>query len=383
MRVPENVKQLLVQHGPFATVYLDANRVSANGAGEVALRWRKLRADLERAGTDETTLTALDEAIDSPPNAGGPRGRVLVAAAGTVLFDEVLPSPPVRQFAAWTPLPNLVPYLAQRGPAIAHVLVVADRTGADVSVVSAEHAAERLGADESHSVEGSQQYPVTKTSVRDWSEQHFQQRVQNSWAANAKDVADAVRPLAEQVKAEAVIVAGDPRARSLLCRDLPNVLDQHVQVIDVEEGGRGAGSSSDSLAGAVRDALLRISWHRRHEVLTHLQQNIGREHFAAAGTRDVLHALQRSQVDTVVLSDDPSSPLTAWIGPEPMQVAETRDELAAMGVSDPEQERYDAALLRAIAGTDAELLITPNAHDYVRDGIAALLRYEDAATPAP
>jgi hypothetical protein len=383
MRVPENVKQVLTARGPFATVYLDADRATEHGAGEVALRWRELRGELERAGADGRTLDALDEAVNEPPRIAGPHGRVLVGGGGAVLFDELLPRRPVRQFACWSPLPHLVPYLAQRGPAVAHVLVVADRIGADLAAVSAEHAAEHLGADETRQVQGSRPYPVTKTSVRDWSEQHFQQRVENSWAANAKDVADAVRPYVERVGAEVVILAGDPRARSLLARDLPQVLDQHVQIVEVEHGARAAGASAESLAAAVSDTLLRISWHRRHEVLGHLQQNLGREHFAAAGTADVLHALQRAQVDTVVLSDEPSSPMTAWIGPQPLQVAGSRSELTAMGVREPEKDRYDAGVLRAVAGADAELLITPNGHDYVQDGIAALLRYEDAATPAP
>jgi hypothetical protein len=383
MRVPDNIKQVYAQHGPFATVYLDATRSTEHGAGEVALRWREQRGVLSRAGADDATLAALDAALENPPRTGGPRGRVLAAADGRVVFDEVLPQPPVRPFASWAPLPALVPYLAQRGPAIAHVLVVADRTGADVSAVSAEHAAEGLAPDAQHTVEGSQPYPVTKTSVRDWSEQHFQQRVENSWAANAKDVAAAVRTAVAEVGAEAVLVAGDARARALLEQDLPAVLDQHVQVVGLEHGARGAGASAGSLAESVRDALLKLSWHRRHEVLTHLQQNVGRERFAATGTAEVLGALQRSQVDTVVLSDDPSSPLTAWVGPEPLQVAGSAEELGAMGVREPRQDRYDSALLRAVIGSDAELLITPNAHDYVRGGVGALLRYDDAATPAP
>ncbi len=38
----------------------------------------------------------------------------------------------------------------------------------------------------------------------------------------------------------------------------------------------------------------------------------------------------------------------------------------------------DAALVRAVVGSGAELVITPDPHSDVRDGIAALLRYADA-----
>jgi hypothetical protein len=52
-----------------------------------------------------------------------------------------------------------------------------------------------------------------------------------------------------------------------------------------------------------------------------------------------------------------------------------------MGVSDAQEDRFDAALVRALAGSGAGLLITPNAHQYVPDGIGALLRYDDDSTP--
>jgi hypothetical protein len=52
-----------------------------------------------------------------------------------------------------------------------------------------------------------------------------------------------------------------------------------------------------------------------------------------------------------------------------------------MGVGSPEQDRFDSALVRALAGSSAGLLITPNAHQYVQDGIGALLRYDDESTP--
>jgi hypothetical protein len=118
-------------------------------------------------------------------------------------------------------------------------------------------------------------------------------------------------------------------------------------------------------------------------MLEHLQQNVGRGDYAVTGVTDVLAAVRRSQVDTVIISDDPTSTLTAWIGPEPLHLGSSRDELRELGVADPQQDRFDSALLRAVVGSGARLLITPNAHDYVRDGIAALLRYTDASTPAP
>jgi hypothetical protein len=44
-------------------------------------------------------------------------------------------------------------------------------------------------------------------------------------------------------------------------------------------------------------------------------------------------------------------------------------------VPEPKQARFDAALVRAAVCTGARLLVTPDAHQYVPQGIAAILRY--------
>jgi hypothetical protein len=91
--------------------------------------------------------------------------------------------------------------------------------------------------------------------------------------------------------------------------------------------------------------------------------------------------VRRGQVDTLVLAEDPSSTLHAWIGPQPLQLALVEDELAAMGVTAPQRDRLDAAFVRALAGSDASLLAVPPGDVALPDGIAALLRYTDEATP--
>ena len=370
MQLPHDIVAIARTTGPMATVYLDVTRSVEQAQQAIDLRWRGLRADLAAAGAPESTLAAIDSVIgrhDVPAEHGG-HGQVVVAAGERVLFDHPLPHPPRRDEARWSPLPHLLPYLAALEPAIAHVLVVADRTGADLTAVRSLDAAEHVAAGTRTHVTGSEQHPIHKASVRDWSEQHFQQRVENSWAANARDVADAVAKQVADIHARAVVLQGDARALALLRTDLPHVLHPDVAVLAAEDGD-------------VAGALLRLSWRERRAVLEHLQQNIGRGQYAVAGAREVLQAARRAQVDTLVLSDDPSSTLSAWVGPEPLQVALQRADLLAMGVQEPQRDRYDAALLRALAGTGAAVVVTPNAHEYVHEGVAALLRYTDAATP--
>jgi phosphoglycolate phosphatase-like HAD superfamily hydrolase len=357
--------------GPFITVLLDATRSTEAGAREVELRWRALRAQLSEQGADAPDLDALDAAIDDDRQPGR-HGRALVAADGEVLFSDVLPEPPRREFAVVAPLPHLMPYVAQRGHRIPYLLVVTDRTGADIAVPPWIG-----GAVET--VEGGDQFPTHKTGRDDWSELHFQHRVENAWEHNARDVADVVARRARAIGAELVIVAGDERARAMLDTQLQKDLPRGSAVIKAERGGRGDGASEQALQEAVHEALLRAVWRRRRELLEHLQQNLGRAEYAVAGVTDVVDALRRAAVDTLVISDDPSSTLRAFVGPEPVQFALREDDVRALGVADPEQDRLDAALVRAVVGTGARLVTTPNAHDYLPDGIGALLRYDDRA----
>jgi hypothetical protein len=174
-----------------------------------------------------------------------------------------------------------------------------------------------------------------------------------------------------------VIVAGDVRARSLIADDLPGSVTQRATVRTVEQGGRAAGSSAQALEATVDDEVLREVWRERRSVLEHLAQNLGRHEYAVAGVGPVTEALRMHEVDTIVLSDDPSSTFTAWIGTGATDFGLDDSEAEAFGITDVQHERYDAALVRAAVGSAAKLVITPGAHDYLPDGIGALLRAKE------
>jgi hypothetical protein len=366
--LPREVTRLYERPGPFATAYLDATRTTELGAEQVRLRWQALRSTLLHAGADEATVAALDDSAEE--RISGEHGRVLVGAGGETLLAASLPHPPIRPLARWAPLPHVMPYLAQQGPRIPYVVVLADRGGADISTSSGT----------TTTVTGSHGYPHRKTSTSDWSEQHFQQRVENSWAANAREVAAVVAEDAARVRAAVVMLAGDPRARGLLRTELPTFLDPDVEVVQLSKGGREPGALHRELDGAIEGVLLQRALRDRDRVLARLGAALGHG-LAVTGVGDVVAAVRRGQVDTVVLAEDPSSTLHAWIGPQPLQLALVEDELPAMGVAVPQRDRLDAALVRALAGADASLLTVSPDDVTLADGIAALLRYTDEATP--
>jgi hypothetical protein len=357
--------------GPFVTVYLDATRSNESGAREIGVRWRDARTGLEKDGVDPRSLAAVEQAIERDAGTAGPHGLVLVAADGELCFADQLHQPPPAGSAEVAPLPHLMPYFAQRATDLPHVVVVADRTGADVLAVRAD------GAETAESVEGRVDYPLHRTATVDWSERHFQLRVENSWKSNARDVAAAVVRVANDARARLVVVAGDVRARHMITDELGSALPQGVTVCPIDDGGRAAGSSEEALRAGVREQVLRQAWRERRAVLEHLGQNIGRGRYAVAGVAEVTEALRRSQVDTVVLSDDPSSTLRAWIGPKPTEFGLVGEEAQALGAEPVGHDRYDAALVRAVVGTGARLVVTPGAHEYLADGIGALLRYDE------
>jgi hypothetical protein len=382
MRIPDEVSRVYRRHGPFATAYLDATRATERGADEVRARWQAQRRDLAHEGADEATLSTMDEAAGRHHELPGERGQVLVAAGGQLLLDETLPRRPIRPGARWAPLPHLMPYLAQQGPRIAHVVVVADRAGADVSAVTAAAAA-AAAPPERETVEGSHAHPLHKTSTGEWSERHFQQYVENNWAANAREVAAAARRYVLRIGAKLIVLAGDSHARGLLRTDLPQVLPPDVEIAEVDEGGRGAGASEQALTEAVRGLVLQRDRRVREQAL----QRLGEAHghgLAATGVDEVVDALRRAQVDTLVVVDHPSSTATAWVGPEPLQLAREAEELRSLGVSAPQRDRLDAAFVRALAGTSASVLTVPPDDVDARalpGGVAALLRYSDSASP--
>src|SRR5690349_319213 len=122
--------------GPFVTVWIDASRSTENGAHEVELRWADVRAELAAAATDvdEATLAAIGEAILAD-RAPGRHGLLVVAADGRVHLAAPLREAPTRSTGEIAPLPRLMPYLADRALGLPHLVVVADRTGADILVV--------------------------------------------------------------------------------------------------------------------------------------------------------------------------------------------------------------------------------------------------------
>jgi hypothetical protein len=360
---------LYAHPGPWASVYLDASRDTEDAAAAIELRWRALRGSLIEQGADRPTVDALDLAIRRHEPWPGDYGLAAFATQGTVEYTEYLSAPPRKDLAAYGPVPHTMPLVAQRGEQVAWVRVLADRTGADVDALSAG------GVPRQAHVRGRESYPIRKVQPGSWSQSRFQREAEMAWHRNAGDAALATVDLAEAVGAEVIVVAGDERADAALATQLPERWQDRMVLTGV--GSRAAGADPSRLDEVTVEAIAEVAAQHTQEALDRfgMQEDVG------GGLDATVDALQRRQVDTMLIADDPSSTERLWVGPEPTDIATDPDHLAALAVSEPVPVRADAALIRALVGGDAGLVLIGPDEAPEPDGVGVVLRYVDAGTP--
>jgi hypothetical protein len=368
------LRPLFDRPGPWVSVYLDATRASENADHEVDLRWRGLREQLEQQGADADTLDAVRTAMDEHPYQPGRYGLAVFARAGEASLVETLSAPPPVDEAYLGPLPHAMPLVVQRGEEVPYVRVLADRTGADLDALSVD------GVPRHRTVTGSATFPLRKVHAGGWSDRRYQQAVEESWKRNADDVAAAAVQLAEAVGAEVIVVGGDVRAVQTFPGRLPKRWQDRL--VQTDAGARSPGADEAALDDVTIQAVADIADRNTRETIDRYQSQRGAAQ-ASTGLADVVTHLQRGQVDTVLLVNDLSSTDTLWIDPDDPTLLSVDDHvLREAGVQNPLKVRADAALLRAIAGTGAHLILVGPEEVPLDDGIAAVLRYADASSAA-
>ncbi len=364
------LRPLYAQPGPWASVYLDASRDTENAHLAVDLRWRALRERLAEQGAEPRTVAALDGVVRGHDPMPGDYGLAAFATEGRVVLTEYLSAPPLTDLATYGPIAHAMPLVAQRREQIPWVRVLASRTGADVEGVSAG------GVPRHAHVKGGNQFPIRRVKPGAWSQSNFQREALVAWKRNAGDAAAATADLADRVGAEVVVVAGDVHARSMLAAQLPEKWQDRV--VQTDAGSRAAGAKPEALDDVTVQAIAEVAAQHTDGTL----DRFGMQEQVGEGLDAVVVALQRGQVDTMLIVDDPSSTERLWVGSVPTAIATSPDGLIAMSVTDPIEVRADAALIRALVGTDAAVTVLgPDESPELTDGVGAILRYVDVATP--
>ena len=244
-------RDLFERTGPFATIYLEATNPGENAAKQTELRWRGLSDSLAEQGADDKTIAALDDVFSSTePGDLNAYGRVVVASADGVLFDEAVEGVEASgDSAIWSPLPELGAYYRSQSGSLRVLLVVADKTGGDVHQVIASNAE---GAREltEETVGGSAIEQVHKPREGGNAHKQRQRRHEQASYQNAADVVAGIRSAASSFRPELVVLAGEVQGREVVREQLPKELLDVTREIDA--GSRAAGASEDAL----EDALL-------------------------------------------------------------------------------------------------------------------------------
>jgi hypothetical protein len=372
------LRSLVENPGPFLSVYLDTSGDDRGVDAQVRqARWRDLREELAKESDDTGTLDAVGAALSAPEDFGVP-GVAAFGTAGRVPLVVKLPSVPRRAQGGWSRLPDLLPLLVQTPPRPPHLLVSANREGGEVLIVGGAS-----GGDDQQ-VQGTG-WPVHKVKSGGWSQDRYQRSAEDAWETNAKELATAVIKAVAGRKIEAVIVAGDVRARELLVSKLPDGLQRAVVLVD-----RELPVDSDELSQAAEEVLQQLEDDdaKGHLATLHDQAGNGR---AVEGLAATVAALRDGQVAELFVggryTDGDRKALQlawasdpAWVGPGLADVALSEADLRDRNVTDLAQDRVGAALIRAAAGTDAALFVVPPGgtapgDSALQDDIGALLRF--------
>lgn len=368
-----HLREIYSGPGPFATVYLDATRTTESGAHEVELRWNALTARLSEAGAGASVLERMRESALAPTGLPGEVSLVLVATADALLLAAPLPVR-LAERADWGALPDLAPMAVALGRTAAYVLVHIDRQGADIDVVgplgqTIEHEAVQGGTENLHRVGG----------LGGWASLTYAHRSENLWEQNAEKVARQVDGILARTGIEILAVVGDVRASEKFHKALGHRGQQAYVALDA--GSRAAGSDEQAVREELGRVLAAHIVRESDDPVSRFREQQGAGHGAAvSGRAEVVEALQKAQVDALLVTADFDDDSPLWIGPDPLQVATSESGLAAMGVEDGRQTRADAALLRAAVASDAGVVVMPGGRIDLTDGVGALLRYADAST---
>lgn len=371
------LKSVFATTGPYATAYFDVIPTE-NAAREIALRWRALREQLSSAGVSDKLLDAMQEAAVRPPTLGGRQGRFLVGAGEGLLIAEALSQPPRPEGARWDVLPHLYPLVREHASVVPHVRVLCDRVGADITVTGP------LGDDvaEEHVKGGT--YPIRRHGRGGWAQRRFEERAENLWDRNARKVAESVDRLVAQTGAQLVVAAGDVRAVTYLRDELGERARGILTVVDT--GARTEGIDAARLEEEMRQVVQRHAEQALQPLIDAFEQERGRQGAACEGLAPVVAALQKAQVDTLLLAvDDNVVPLVdgeqLWAGPDPLQLGVNEADVRALNADEAWSLRADDVLIRAVAGTDASIVLVPQAGGpQLQQGVAAVLRYADEST---
>lgn len=365
------IAKLYTAHGPYVSLYLNTPVAVENAAQRLDLAWRSTRQDLAANGVDDLTLDALEQAVLDNRTEGN--SVVAFASHGSVLWSRRLPEELGREMALVGGLPYVTPLISWAETRVPHVVVLADRTGAEI--LAYVDGTEPVVSEE---VEGSHDV-IRRVQPGGWSQRRYQQRAIDSWEGNAAEICEEIERVVRSVDAKVVLVGGDVHAVRLIQEHLPVTVQPLVQVLEAG-GGRSNDGGTPFTAAEIVEKVSLVALDRLQLVLDEFQEERGQGDRAADGVRDTVEALRKAQVATLLIHDDPDDDRMLWFSDDASLIAVDRYELD--GLTDHvEQGRLADVLVRAAVGTGADVVIVPPGGTAIpNEGCGAILRYTDSGS---
>jgi hypothetical protein len=367
-RLPE-LARLMEAPGPFVTLYMATEPAVENAAQRSELRWKDLRQTLEGEGAPAAALEGIDALVPDAHTEGGT--LAVVAGPDGVLLARNEPEPVATDVGRVAALPAVGPLLEWAQSAVPHVIVLADRVGADLVGVgpAGDEVLTSVGPAHGHDPR------IRKSKPGGWSQRRYQDRAEVAWEERAGEVADRVAAMVGDLDARLVVVAGDVRAVSLLREALPPEVAELVTEVD---GSRAVDGGVDHLADEVVRLTATVVAADTAECLRRWKEETGRDEAGAGGAGvegvgPVMGALRESRADVLLVHDDPADERTGWFLPRAGMVAEGPTVLRELNLGEePECARLvDVAIFGALR-TGAGIRIVPSVP---AEGMGALLRY--------
>jgi hypothetical protein len=353
--------------GPFLSLYLAAGGDVENAAQRLELRWKSARNDLQEREVPLEVLEAVDPLVEGGHTAG--QTLAMIVPVDGAAYSRGLPTRPARDvLARWGTTPYVLPLLAHARSQVPFVAVLASRA-------SAEIVARLPNGERREQVEGERGPHLTRSAPGGWSQPRYQHHAEVIWERNAGEVADVLARIVDEVRPRFVAAAGDVRALQLLRGQSPKRVQELLRAVGGEFPALDPvlAKAAELVEEAVRGDAEAL-WGRFTQ-----ERGRGPGGLATEGADATLAALARSQVEVLLLVDDPDDERGAWFGAAPQQVATDRAAVEAMGESMPVQGRLADVAVRAALGTSAVVhVVDPASGADLREGLGALLRFSTA-----
>lgn len=364
------VRSLVATGGPCASVVLSLSDRDARGHPvERRKRWHAMADSLMGQGAPAGVVDALGAAVVAEDP--GPATLAAFTTGDGPLRLFRLPDAGETDTAVFAPLPRVLPLLGWLQEHVPHVVVVIDRTGAEVETVAADgtrHSATVVGPDDE----------VERNAPGGWeglAQGRYQNRAEDSWRHNAGRVAEAVGRAVRACSARLVVASGDVRALQFLEDELPTGLKQQVAWRQIG-GSRSADGSQESRHDRVAAVVGEVTAAESEALLARFVEERAPGGVGVEGVPETFAALARGEVAELLLVPGALDGRFGWFGPGPTDVMD-EDGVQVPGWAGPAvRAPMDDTAVRTALRTRATVRLVPGDREgSPAEGIGALCRF--------